>query len=346
MTAAVLIEAFSAAACAGNGAAVVRLEQAWPEERLQALAGSLRQSETAFLLPVDGHWLLRWFTPVCEVPLCGHATLAAVLALGHWRALRPGEGVRFHTRSGPLAAQLEAAATAAAAAAGSIDLPGGSLQPAATPAALERRLQDRGLGPVLQFWTSALGYAVALLPDRAPLAQQRGLAEEIPPDLSRGLVLMQAATAGSHEHGAAGPAQLAGRAVDYRLRFFAPGLGIPEDPVTGSAHALISAWWQQRLGRTTVVGWQCSDRPGGVVSQGLSSGMIRLFGSGHLLWDGTLHLESPDPDNPGAAAGPCSAAPAAPWPDSAANLSSGPSSAPPPLASALPNGWRDLLPAG
>ncbi|MFM7312134.1 MAG: PhzF family phenazine biosynthesis protein, partial [Cyanobium sp.] len=79
---AVLIEAFSDRACAGNGAAVVLLDAARNGEWLQAVAGSLRQSETAFLLRQDGRWLLRWFTPSCEVPLCGHATLASLLALG------------------------------------------------------------------------------------------------------------------------------------------------------------------------------------------------------------------------------------------------------------------------
>jgi predicted PhzF superfamily epimerase YddE/YHI9 len=78
--------------------------------------------------------------------------------------------------------------------------------------------------------------------------------------------------------------------ADYRLRFFAPRLGIREDPVTGSAHALVSRWWQERLGRARVVGWQCSDRPGGVVSEGGSSGMIRLTGKGVLLWDGHLKV--------------------------------------------------------
>lgn len=292
MTAALLIEAFSDRPCCGNGAAVVRLEQPWDDRRLQALAGSLRQSETAYLLPCAGQWLLRWFTPCVEVPLCGHATLAALLALGHWRQLSPGQELRFLSRSGPLAVRL----TAGPGRHGSIDLPGGGLQGGALPQDLEALLQRRGLGPALQFWTSTLGYAVVLLPTAAPLAEQQGLAAELPVALRNGLVLMQpappaglAAAAGM----APEPVGHSGQPADYRLRFFAPGLGIEEDPVTGSAHALVAPWWQDRLGRSTVVGWQCSDRPGGVVCEGLSSGMIRLYGSGHLLWDGTLHAEIP-----------------------------------------------------
>jgi PhzF family phenazine biosynthesis protein len=88
---AVLVEAFAAQPFQGNGAAVVLLEQPMPDPWLQGLATSFQQSETAFLLPqASGGWALRWFTPSCEVPLCGHATLAATLALGHWDLLAPG----------------------------------------------------------------------------------------------------------------------------------------------------------------------------------------------------------------------------------------------------------------
>jgi predicted PhzF superfamily epimerase YddE/YHI9 len=291
MTAALLIEAFSDRPCCGNGAAVVLLERPWSDARLQALAGSLRQSETAYLLRCEPHWLLRWFTPSVEVPLCGHATLAALLALGHWRLLAPGQEVHFLSRSGPLAGRLAEQGGWG----GSIDLPGGGLRSGETPADLEALLQRRGLGPALQFWSSELGYAVVLLAAAAPLAAQRGLAAELPAALRPGLVLMQAVTSAGLSAVADDdpqPATLNDRPLDYRLRFFAPGLGIEEDPVTGSAHALVAPWWQRRLGRSIVVGWQCSDRPGGVVCEGLPSGMIRVYGMGHLLWDGTLHTET------------------------------------------------------
>jgi PhzF family phenazine biosynthesis protein len=227
------------------------------------------------------------------VPLCGHATLAALLALAHWRRLAAGAALRFLTRSGPLEARLEPAETRR----GSIDLPSGALLPAEAPADLRTLLQRRQLGAPLQFWTSALGYAVALLEPQAPLAALASIAAELDGPLARGLVLMKAQPPAGTVAEAA-PPPVAGLAVDYQLRFFAPGLGIAEDPVTGSAHALVAPWWQRQLGRSRVVGWQCSDRPGGVVCEGLSSGKIRLFGSGHLLWDGTLHTQSPaEPDS-------------------------------------------------
>ena len=104
---ALLVEAFTAMPCGGNGAAVVLLEQPLAASAMQALARSLNQSETAFLHRHAGGWLLRWFTPTCEVPLCGHATLAATLALGHWGLLRPGETTTLLSRSGPLVVELQ-----------------------------------------------------------------------------------------------------------------------------------------------------------------------------------------------------------------------------------------------
>lgn len=286
--AAVHVEAFSEAPGAGNGAAVVRLEGPVAEDWMQAVAGSLRQSETAFLLLEAGRWHLRWFTPTQEVPLCGHATLAALLALGHWGLVGPGEELVLQSRSGPLAVGLERPPTAQAAGLGWIVLPAGGLQSEPVPAALQELLADRLGGALAGFWRSPLGYAVALVGEEAPLAALDGVAPLLPPGLRDGLVVMQALA--DPTGAAADPSHpgVAGEPADYRLRFFAPGLGIPEDPVTGSAHALVAPWWMERLGRPRVVGWQCSDRPGGMVCEALSSATIRLTGSGHLLWHGTL----------------------------------------------------------
>lgn len=276
---ALLVEAFAEAPCQGNGAAVVRLEQPLEEQQLQALARSLNQSETAFLVRQGPHWLLRWFTPTCEVPLCGHATLAALLALGHWGELEPGQGLDLLSRSGPLPVRLDPTLAGA----GSIELPSPGLQPMATPAAC-RQLLQRALGAEpLAYWSSALGYRVALLPTSASLEPLQLPLEQLPAEERAGLVLMQALGAERRPH-------VLGHSADYQLRFFAPDLGIPEDPVTGSAHALVAPYWQANLGRDRVTGWQCSPRPGGMLCETASSGMIRLSGSGHLLWNGSLHL--------------------------------------------------------
>ncbi len=277
---ALLVEAFAERPCSGNGAAVVLLHDPLDEVVLQAVAGSLQQSETAFLLPAGPHWLLRWFTPSCEVNLCGHATLAATLALGHWGALQRGQRLALHSRSGPLAVELNGERPGAAL----IELPAGALQPVAAEPELLAYLQ-RHLGAAPEAcWHSGLNYRVVLLAPEVPLAEAQLPAADLPAAVRAGLVLMQALPSG------AVPTVL-GRPCHYQLRFLAPGLGIPEDPVTGSAHALVAPWWLQRLGLAEVVGWQCSHRPGGMVCGAASSGMIRLCGAGHLLWDGHLRLE-------------------------------------------------------
>ena len=280
---AVLVEAFADEPCCGNGAAVVHLDQPLGDVALQAIARSLNQSETAFLLQQQGRWTLRWFTPSCEVPLCGHATLAALLALGHWQQLAPGQGLELVTRSGPLAVALDASGSS-----GQLVLPSAGLLPTEPAPALIRLLHKRLGASPLAYWSSGLGYRVALLTPEVALAQLPGLAAELEGPDRAGLVLMQAIDTGSINDR---PCVL-GRPADYQLRFFAPGLGIDEDPVTGSAHALVAPFWLDRLGRSSVVGWQCSPRPGGMVCESSSSGMIRLSGSGHLLWNGTLWVQA------------------------------------------------------
>lgn len=284
---AALVEAFADGPCCGNGAAVVLLEEPMGDGLLQGIARSLNQSETAFLLRQQNSWYLRWFTPSCEVPLCGHATLAALLALGHWQLLTPGETLAFHTRSGPLAVTLDTGG-----ASGHLVLPSAGLLPAEPSPPLIRLLFARlGVTP-LAYWGSGLGYRVALLPAAAPLPAMEGLAGELQGPDRAGLVMMQACT---DDRVGRRPTVL-GQSADYQLRFFAPGLGIDEDPVTGSAHALVAPFWMEQLGRNSVVGWQCSPRPGGMWCEGVcesaSSGMIRLSGTGHLLWNGTLRVHA------------------------------------------------------
>ena len=340
---ALLIEAFASGPCSGNGAAVVLLPQALPDADLQAIAASLKQSETAFLLRQGDQWLLRWFTPSCEVRLCGHATLAALMALGHWGWLQPGQSTIFHSRSGPLPVQLaarptldpgaspaaDAHADPGSGATGSIQLPAGELVPAALSCSLRQELERRSGAALVSSWSSSLGYWVALLSDGLSLAPLDGLAAILSGPERAGLVVMAAtnsaatnsaatnsaatnaaptaagplfpapavaATPAAHpdaaSSAAAGQVNVNALTPDYQLRFFAPGLGIDEDPVTGSAHALVAPYWLERTGRRQVVGWQPSPRPGGMVVSAAPSGMIQLLGSGHLLWDGRLQFKS------------------------------------------------------
>jgi PhzF family phenazine biosynthesis protein len=276
---AVLVEAFTAKPCSGNGAAVVLLGRPASDAWMQGLARSLNQSETAFLLRHQDHWMLRWFTPSCEVPLCGHATLAALLALRHWSLLPDADGTVFATRSGPLPVRMNQAGL------GLINLPTATLEPAVVPAYLETLLQEHLQSGCQGFWRSALRYSVALLDPAAPLQQLPSLAPWLQPEEATGLVLMQPLS-GPQPDVAVGD-----HPGDYQLRFFAPGLGIGEDPVTGSAHALVAPYWLEHLGRSTIAGWQCSPRPGGMLCEWSSSGMIRLAGEGVILWNGWVQRQ-------------------------------------------------------
>ena len=288
---AALVEAFTEAPLGGNGAGVVLLGEPAAPLWMQALAARLQQSETAFLWrDTDGAWRLRWFTPSCEVPLCGHATLAAVLALGHWGQLAVGQELALHTRSGPLAVRLEGLDPASA----RIVLPSSGLEPQPIPADLAQLLGDAPLA----YWSSPLGYRVALMADAFNLAGLPLPSAQLGGQDRQGLVVMQALglsqTCGLSQLEAeeqSRPAfrpQVLGQPAHYQLRFFAPGLGIDEDPVTGSAHALVAPYWQERLGQPSVVGWQPSPSPGGMVCSAAADGRIALTGRGHLLWDGSL----------------------------------------------------------
>lgn len=282
---ALLVEAFTGAPLGGNGAAVVLLEQPAEASWMQQLAGSLKQSETAFLWRDEaGQWLLRWFTPSCEVALCGHATLAATLALSGWNLLEAGQRVQFGSRSGALTVSLLENHSAAA----SIDLPSEPLQTLTPPGELAALLG----GELEAYWASELGYRVALVPSTFQLQELENPSEHLRGPDRQGLVVMQALSPPS-------AVTLFEQPCDYQLRFFAPGLGLPEDPVTGSAHALVAPWWAQKLGRPTVRGWQASARSGGMLCEVLTPTAVRLTGTGHCLWDGTLDAGSAGHDRHG-----------------------------------------------
>ena len=283
----VRVEACAGGPCRGNGAAGVRLEAPLDDFLLQGLATSLNQSETAFLWRNDGRWMLRWFTPSREVPLCGHATLAACVALGHWGLLQPLEPIQLFTRSGPLPIQLQPTAAGQLSTA-QIELPTEVLEADECPVYLQRLLLDTLGSPPLTFWRSQLGYAVVLIEPSCRLETMASLASQLEANEANGLVVMQALSANADE----GPMVLDRRA-DYQLRFFAPGLGIPEDPVTGSAHALVAPYWMQICSRSDVVGWQCSPRPGGMVCERVDGDRIQIRGSAYLLLEGTINLDAP-----------------------------------------------------
>lgn len=209
---------------------------------MQRVAGEMNLSETAFLRPQgDGTYRLRWFTPTNEVDLCGHATLASAHVLWTEGLASVEAPVHFDTASGRLTARHTGGWI-------QMDFPADPTEPADPPAALQDGLGEKT--PAEVHWTER-DYLVRL-PDTDAV---RGLQ----PDLSALTTLEQArgviVTA---------PASDAEQDVDFVSRFFAPGVGVPEDPVTGSAHCALGPYWAAQTGQTTLTGRQVSARGGTV----------------------------------------------------------------------------------
>jgi PhzF family phenazine biosynthesis protein len=227
------VDAFAAQPFRGNPACVVEPFDAWPDAAwMQALAAENNQAETAFLLKTGdpARFGLRWFTPLLEVQLCGHATLASGHALLSEIGVPAGK-VTFDTRSGPL--------TVSSAGAGyEMDFPAQPPVRTATPEGLAEAL---GAEPS-EVWVSA--YLVALFDDEATV-------RNLKPDVA---AVNRVASAATEGRGNVGVAALARAGADHDVvdRFFAPGSGIAEDPCTGSLHCILAPLFAQKLGRATV----------------------------------------------------------------------------------------------
>ena len=268
-----LIDAFTSTPFAGNPAGVCYLETPQPEAWLQAVARELQQAETAFLTPRQDGFGLRWFTPTVEVDLCGHATLGSAHFLWSSGRLAPGAVARFHTRSGLLTATR----------AGSwitLDFPATPATSSPVPAELFPAL---GLAPV-PLLRSKFDYLV-VLEDAAALTALRPDLGRLARVESRGVIV----TTPSDREG-----------VDFLSRFFAPAVGVDEDPVTGSAHCALAPYWAARLGRPALTGYQASAR-GGIVRVEHSGERVRLSGEAVTVLEGSLSAagNSPGRNTPG-----------------------------------------------
>lgn len=227
------IDAFAAQPFRGNPACVVEPLAAWPNTGwMQALAAENNQAETAFLLetPDPGRFGLRWFTPAVEVPLCGHATLAA----GHALLSEVGAAVEtltFDTQSGPLTVRRAGEGY-------EMDFPSQPPRRIDVPVGLAEAL---GAAPA-EVWAGP--YLVVLFDDPATV-------RTLKPDL---LALRTIGGEADLGPGNIGVAALAGPGADHDVvdRFFAPGSGIPEDPTTGSLHCLLAPLYAEKLGRPTI----------------------------------------------------------------------------------------------
>jgi PhzF family phenazine biosynthesis protein len=262
-----IIDAFSDRPFAGNPAGVCLLDEpGWPrEEWMQQVAAEMNLAETAFAhrLPAgeDG-WALRWFTPLVEVDLCGHATLATAHAL-HADGMLNGPA-RFATRSGVLSAEVATDGRI------TLDFPAAPVDPIAAPDGVAAAV---GVPLVATYDTGSLGDLIVEVADEETVRSAEPDQAAIARLPWRG-VIVTAAAGPAVEH-------------DYVSRFFAPGVGIAEDPVTGSAHTALAPLWSARLGRPDLLGLQASRR-GGFVRTRVEGARVLLTGGAVTVLDGTL----------------------------------------------------------
>jgi PhzF family phenazine biosynthesis protein len=246
------VDAFAETPFAGNPAGVCILGEPADEAWMQHVAREINVSETAFITRRDdGSFDLRWFTPAVEVELCGHGTLAAAHILWETGRLRLEECARFHTRSGVLAATRSAERI-------ELDFP------AAPPIA----------GKIPDDLVSALGVEAVVYVGRPRFDFLVEVAEErtvrsLAPSFGRLKKL--------GVRGVIVTARSTSREFDFVSRFFAPGAGIDEDPVTGSAHCALTPYWAAKLGKEDLVGYQASSR-GGIVTCRLVGDRVRIGG--------------------------------------------------------------------
>ena len=255
------VDAFADRPFAGNPAAVCVLSSPGDPEWMQQVAREMNLAETAFLVRRRDGFDLRWFTPTVEVDLCGHATLASAHVLWEEGHLNPAETARFHTKSGVLTASRQASLIW-------LDFPATPAQPAPTPIELELGLAECGIKYV---GLTSFDYLVEL--------ESEAAVRSLVPDLNalaqlpvRGVIVTARSADGSH---------------DFVSRFFAPAAGVPEDPVTGSAHCGLGPYWADRLGKNELVGYQASPR-GGTVRVRVEGDRAHLGGQAITVLRGEL----------------------------------------------------------
>jgi PhzF family phenazine biosynthesis protein len=258
----VQVDAFTNHPFAGNPAAVCVLKEAPTEQWMRDVAREMNLSETAFLVPQDGGYHLRWFTPAVEVALCGHATVASAHVLWQDGHLPEGQQARFHTKSGLLTADRRGDWI-------ELDFPAKIATATEPPPEL---LPALGVTDAKFVGKNAFDYFVEIESDAAvrALSPDHSLLRKLP---VRGVIVT---------------ARSASPEFDFISRFFAPGSGIDEDPVTGSAHTALGPYWAGILGKTDMVAFQASAR-GGVVKVRVAGDRVKLGGQAVTVMTGELN---------------------------------------------------------
>jgi len=255
-----IVDAFASGPFTGNPAGVCLLESSADDGWMQSVAAEMNLSETAFLVPRQDGFDLRWFTPVTEVDLCGHATLASAHALWETERLAGNEPARFHTRSGVLTAMR----------AGDwieMDFPATPPEPLDPPPGLSDIL-----GSVPRYVGRTPFDLFVELTDEEELY-------ELSPDFAalselpvRGFIVTTRSDSNTY---------------DFLSRFFAPAAGVQEDPVTGSAHCALAPYWADQLARPKLTGYQASPR-GGIVEVETANDRVKLRGQAITTLQGEL----------------------------------------------------------
>jgi PhzF family phenazine biosynthesis protein len=255
------VDAFADAPFAGNPAGVCLLQEPADEVWMKNTAREMNLSETAFLTPQEDGYNLRWFTPSVEVDLCGHATLASAHVLWETGSLQTGQEAHFYTRSGLLTAcKVENWIE--------LDFPAKPEQPAETPPDLEGALGAKAK----YVGVNQFDYLVEV--------ESEQVVRNLNPDISR--------LASLPVRGVIVTSRASTPEYDFISRFFAPAVGVPEDPVTGSAHCCLGPYWAGQLGKTKMVGYQASAR-GGVVRVRLEGKRVILGGQAITMLVGELY---------------------------------------------------------
>lgn len=252
------VDAFASAVFSGNPAAICPLPEWLPDEQLQAIATENNLSETAYFVRNGDGFQLRWFTPGCEVDLCGHATLASAYVLFNELGER-GDVLRFHTKSGELLVRCEGGLLA-------LDFP--ARPPATVPS---NPLLIEALGAKPQEILAARDYLVRYATEDEVRALKPNM--EMLKQVDRFAVIVTAP----------------GRECDFVSRFFAPAKGVPEDPVTGSAHCTLIPYWAEKLGKTTLHARQVGRR-GGELFCKLKGDRVEIAGRAALFLRGTIQF--------------------------------------------------------
>jgi PhzF family phenazine biosynthesis protein len=254
------VDAFTAKPFAGNPAAVCVLPRPMDDNWMQNVAREMNLSETAFLLRKEEGFQLRWFTPAVEVDLCGHATLASAHILWEMGHARAGEQVRFHTRSGILSAERKGDWI-------EMDFPAKPEEPAPEPVGLAKAL---GVG-IKYLGRNQFDYLVEV--------DSEEIVHRMKPDFTllmtlpvRGVIVTSPSSAPEY---------------DFVSRFFAPRVGVNEDPVTGSAHCCLGPFWANRLHKNEFVAYQASPR-GGVLRVRVMGARVILGGQAVTVLRGEL----------------------------------------------------------